>query len=57
MAGTPCRGSDRRLQFHKRGQLLIRTHNETLSVALTRVYDDAGNVIQTHERKGDLKEW
>ena len=24
---------DRRFQFHKRGQQLIRTHNETLSVA------------------------
>jgi hypothetical protein len=22
-----------------------------------RVYDDAGNVIQTHEHKGDFKEW
>jgi len=22
-----------------------------------RVYDDAGNVIESHEHKGDLKEW
>jgi hypothetical protein len=22
-----------------------------------RVYDDAGNMIETHERKGDFKEW
>jgi len=22
-----------------------------------RVYDDAGNVIDTHEHKGDFKEW
>ena len=22
-----------------------------------RLYDDAGNVIQTHEYKGDFKEW
>jgi hypothetical protein len=22
-----------------------------------RVYDAAGNVIETHERKGDFKEW
>ena len=22
-----------------------------------RVYDDAGNVIETHEHKGDFKEW
>jgi len=25
--------------------------------AVTRVYDEAGNVIETHEHKGDFKEW
>ena len=25
--------------------------------AVIRVYDDAGSVIQTHEHKGDLKQW
>jgi hypothetical protein len=25
--------------------------------AVIRVYDGAGNVIQTHEHKGDFKEW
>jgi hypothetical protein len=25
--------------------------------ALIRVYDEAGNVIETHERAGDFKEW
>ena len=25
--------------------------------AVIRVYDEAGNVIQTHERKGDFKDW
>jgi hypothetical protein len=25
--------------------------------ALIRVYDDVGNVIETHEHKGDFKEW
>jgi len=25
--------------------------------AVTRVYDDAGNVIETHEHRGDFKEW
>ena len=25
--------------------------------AVIRVYDDAGNVIGTHEHKGDFKEW
>ena len=25
--------------------------------AVIRVYDDAGNVIETHENAGDFKEW
>ena len=25
--------------------------------AVIRVYDDAGNVIETHEHNGDFKEW
>jgi len=25
--------------------------------AVIRVYDHAGNVIETHEHKGELKEW
>ena len=25
--------------------------------AVIRVYDHAGNVIETHEHKGDFKEW
>jgi hypothetical protein len=25
--------------------------------ALIHVYDEAGNVIETHEHKGDFKEW
>jgi hypothetical protein len=25
--------------------------------AVIRVYDDAGNVIQTHEQAGEFKEW
>jgi hypothetical protein len=25
--------------------------------AVIRVFDDAGNVIETHEHAGDLKEW
>jgi hypothetical protein len=29
-----------------------RSHDATI-----RVYDEAGNVIQTHEHKGDFKEW
>ena len=29
-----------------------RSHN-----AVIRVYDDAGNVMETHEHAGDFKEW
>ena len=29
-----------------------RSHN-----AVIRVYDDAGNAVETHEHKGDFKEW
>lgn len=25
--------------------------------AVIRVYDEAGNVIETHQHKGDFKEW
>jgi len=25
--------------------------------AVIHVYDEAGNVIETHEHKGDFKEW
>jgi hypothetical protein len=25
--------------------------------AVIRVYDDAGNVIETHEHQGDFREW
>jgi len=33
-------------------KLFSRSH-----AAVIRVYDDAGNVIETHEHKGDFKEW
>ena len=32
-------------------------HRSRSYYAVIRVYDDAGNVIQTHEPKGDFKEW
>jgi hypothetical protein len=33
-------------------KLYSRSHD-----ALIRVYDTAGNVIETHEHKGEFKEW
>jgi len=32
-------------------------HSSRLHDAVIRVYDEAGNVIGTHEHKGDFKEW
>jgi hypothetical protein len=33
-------------------QFYSRSHHTVI-----RVYDEAGNVIETHEHKGDFKEW
>jgi hypothetical protein len=33
-------------------KLRSRSHN-----AVIRVYDEAGNVIETHEQAGEFKEW
>jgi hypothetical protein len=32
-------------------------HSSRSYDAVIRVYDEAGNVIQTHEHAGDFKEW
>ena len=32
-------------------------HYSRSADAVTRVYNDAGNVIETHEHKGEFKEW
>ena len=32
-------------------------HSSRSHDAVIRVYDDAGNVIETHEHTGDFKEW
>ena len=32
-------------------------HSNRSHDTVIRVYDDAGNVIETHEHKGDFKEW
>jgi len=32
-------------------------HRSRSHDAMIRVYDDVGNVIETHEPKGDFKEW
>jgi hypothetical protein len=35
---------------------LVRIASNAQSGAVIRVYDDTGNVIETHEHKGDFKE-
>jgi hypothetical protein len=32
-------------------------HRSRSHDAVIRVYDDAGNVVETHEHTGDFKEW
>jgi len=32
-------------------------HRSRSHDAVTRVYDDAGKVIETHEHRGEVKEW
>ena len=32
-------------------------HRSRSHDAVIRVYNETGNVIETHERKGDFKEW
>jgi hypothetical protein len=32
-------------------------HSSRSHDAVIRVYDAAGNVVETHEHKGDFKEW
>jgi hypothetical protein len=39
-------------QSNRLGQVFSCSHD-----AVIRVYDQAGNVIETHEHAGDSKEW
>jgi len=38
-------------------QSAMPMHYSRSADAVIRVYDEAGNVIQTYEQKGDFKEW
>jgi hypothetical protein len=50
-------GANRRFKFQKRSQLFIRMHDETLSVvAMVRIFDERGNVIETRKHTDDFKE-
>jgi hypothetical protein len=48
----------RRLWYDKRDHAIgYAMHRSRSDRAVIRVYDDAGNVIATHEHKGEFKEW
>ena len=40
-----------------RNAIRFAKFNSRSHQAVIRVYDDAGNVIETHEHKGEFKEW
>jgi hypothetical protein len=40
-----------------RGVNLISEASQPLTHAVIRVYDETGNVIETHEHKGEFREW
>jgi hypothetical protein len=44
--------AERGPERNQQRKVFSRSHD-----AATRVYDEAGNVIETHEHKGDFKEW
>jgi hypothetical protein len=35
----------------------VRHASQPLTIAVIRVYDETGNVIETHEHAGEFKEW
>ena len=41
---------------HKRRSMITQGSTAAHNDAVIRVYDDAGNVVETHEHKGDFKE-
>jgi hypothetical protein len=47
LLGTPIPSNEVSYAEHR-----SRSHD-----AVIRVYDDVGNVIETHKHKGDFKEW
>ena len=46
-----------RLWYSEPNAISYAKHRSRSHDALIRVYDDAGNVTQTHEHAGKFKEW
>jgi len=49
---VPSRSDEAKSRATDNTKFYSRSHD-----AVIRVYDAAGNVIETHEHKGDFKEW
>ena len=46
-----------RLRYGEPDAINYAMHRNRSHHAVTRVYDDAGNVIETHEHAGQFKDW
>ena len=47
-----------RLWYEKQDEAIgYAQHRNRSHDAVIRVYDEAGNIIETHKQKGDFKEW
>jgi hypothetical protein len=46
-----------RFSWESRNAIGYAEHYSRLHDTVIRVYDAAGNVIETHRHKGDFKEW
>jgi len=44
-------------RFHLSNAIGYAMHSSRSHDAVIRVYDAAGNVIETHKHKGEFKEW
>ena len=64
MMSVPAEGAERLSEIRREIFALSESNlpNRSTSTAADdpieiRVYDEAGNVIETHEHKGDFREW
>ena len=61
--GRLCLGSGRRTNYHGRTLASLSVGEEPKRIGLSsvrlviRVYDEASNVIETHESKADFRQW
>jgi hypothetical protein len=53
----PVLASDGKVHWSFRDAISNAKFRSRSHRAVIRVYDTAGNVIETHEHKGDFKEW